>query len=303
MLKPGWIGGPANWTHLAGGWNSLPSQGWKTQRNLLGKSWLHFWFQRLEPGFPGPRYTAPPASKCLTQNVFLPDELSYKDVQQQPFLLTMAYAQGLQYWVERFNPPEDPDFCPLARSVLELRERVKEHIIFTKQDIIQGLGRINLGATSQWPQPTPTGLGRVDPPLSPHVTISEGTYTTVPLTRLQVDDWPVGQNASFMEVTTQTASPTMSRVEVTRPITPPDNTEEENWYVLVMTALIRQLNLETTGVVLWETVTASPRRSAFQNPHMVAVLSGPARRVISDQGAIVKELERTDAEWGPLVMN
>ena len=67
--------------------------------------------------------------------------------------------------------------------------------------------------------------------------------------------------------------------------------EEENWYVQVMTTSIRWLNLETTSVVLGETVTASPRRSAFQNPHMVAVLSGPARRVISDQGAIVKEQE------------
>ena len=37
-------------------------------------------------------YTTPPTPKCLTQNVFLPDELSYQAVQQQPFLLTVAYA-------------------------------------------------------------------------------------------------------------------------------------------------------------------------------------------------------------------
>ena len=80
----------------------------------------------------------------------------------------------------------------------------------------------------------------------------------VPLTRLQVDDQPVEQNASFMEATTQTASPTMSRVELTRPITPPDRTEEENQYVLVMTTSIRLLNLETTGVVFEETVTICP---------------------------------------------
>ena len=86
-------------------------------------------------------------------NVFLPDELSYQDVQQQPFLLTVTYAQGLQYWAERLNPPVDPDFCPLVRSILELRERVREHVIFSKQDIIQGLGRIDPGTTSWWPQP------------------------------------------------------------------------------------------------------------------------------------------------------
>ena len=42
--------------------------------------------------FLGQDYTTPPAPKCLTQNVFLPDVLSYQDVQQQPFLLTVAYA-------------------------------------------------------------------------------------------------------------------------------------------------------------------------------------------------------------------
>ena len=225
-------------------------------------------------------------------------------MQQQPFLLTVAYAQGLQYWAERLNLPVDPDFHPLARSVLELRERVKEHIIFTKWDVIHGLGRIDPGTTSWWPQPTPTDLGRADSPLSPCVTISERTYTTVPSTRLQVDNQPIGQDASLIEAATQTASATVSGVKLTSPIAPPDWTEKEKWYVLVMTTLIRWLNFETTSVILGDTVTASSRRSAFQNPCMAAVLSGPvpARRAISDQGATVKELERNDAEWAPLLM-
>ena len=42
MLKPGWIGRSANWICLAGGWNSLQSQGWKTQGNLPRKSGLPF---------------------------------------------------------------------------------------------------------------------------------------------------------------------------------------------------------------------------------------------------------------------
>ena len=186
--------------------------------------------------------------------------------------------------------------APWQGVSLGLRQREKEHIIFTKQDVIQGLGRINPGTTSWWPQPTPTELGRMDSPLSPYVTISERTYTMVPLTRLQVDDPPVGQDTSLMEAATQTASTTMSGVELTSPIALLDWMEEENWYVLVMTASIRQLNLETTGVILGETVITLPGRTAFQNPHMEAVLSGPARRAISDQGTIVKELERSDAE-------
>ena len=114
------------------------------------KIWASFSISEVRSRvFPGQDYTAPPAPRCLTQNVFLLDELSYQDVQQQPFLLTVTYAQGLQYWAEKLNPLESPDFCPLVRGVIELRERVKEHVVFTKWDVIQGLGRVNLGATSQ----------------------------------------------------------------------------------------------------------------------------------------------------------
>ena len=163
-----------------------------------------------------------------------------------------------------------PDFHPLARSVIELRERVKEHIMFTKWDIIWGLGRVNPGATSQWPQTSSTSFGRMQPPLG---------------------NQPVEQDTSFMEATTQTASPAISSVEPTRYITPLDRTEEENWYILVVTTSIRQLNLETADVDLGELATAPPGRDAFQNPHMVAVFLGPTRRVISGQGTTVKEIE------------
>ena len=179
--------------------------------------------------------------------------------------------------MEELNLPEKPDFHPLVRSVIEMRERVKGHVMFTKWDVIWGLGRVNPGATSQWPQTSSTSFRRMDPPLSSRPT--------------PVGDQPVEQNTSFMEATTQTASPAMSGVELTRPITLLDRTEEENWYILVVTTLIRQLNLETTGVDLGESVTVSPGRGAFQNPCMAAVLLEPARRVISSQGAIVKELE------------
>ena len=64
--------------------------------------------------------------------------------------------------------------------------------------------------------------------------------------------------------------------------------KEEKWYVLVVTASIRRLNLEMTGVILGDTVTTLPGGSAFQNPHMAAVLSG---RVISNQGTSVEELD------------
>ena len=245
---------------------------------LAQKIWASFSIPEVRSRvFPGQDYTALPAPKCLTQNMFLPDELCYQDMQQQHFLLTVAYAQGLQYWVEKLNLPENPYFHPLVRGVINLRKRVKEHVGLTKWDVILGLGRVNLGATSQWLQTSSTSFRRMDPPLSPRPT--------------PVGDQLVEQNTSFMEATTQTASPAMSGVELTRPITSPDRTEEENQYVLVITTLIRQLNLETTGVDLGESVTASPGRGALENPCIAAGLPGPGRRAISSQGTIVKELE------------
>ena len=144
---------------------------------------------------------------------------------------------------------------------------MKEHVVFTKWDIICGLGRINPGATSQWHQ----------------------TNSTSFRTERLVGNLPVGQDTSFMEATTQTASPAMSNVELT--ITPLDRMEEENWYVLVITASIWQLNLENANVDLGELVTALPGRDAFQNSRMAAVFLGPTRRVISSQGTTVKGLE------------
>ena len=131
---------------------------------LAWKIWASFSIPKVRSRvFPGHDYTAPTAHKCLTQNVFLPDELSYQDVQQQPFLLNVAYAQGLQYWTEKLNPPKNPDFHPLVRSVIELRERVKEHIVFTIWYVIWGLGRVNPGATCQWPQTNSTGFRGIEP--------------------------------------------------------------------------------------------------------------------------------------------
>ena len=120
----------------------------------------------------------------------------------------------------------------------------------------------------------------------------------VPSTRPQMEDRPIGQDASLIEVATQTASATVSGVKLTSPITPPSQMEKEKQYVLVVTTSIRSLNLEMTGVVLRDTVTALPMGSTFWNPHMAAVLSRSiqVRGVISNQGAIIKELGSNDVE-------
>ena len=98
----------------------------------------------------GQQYTMPLAPKFLSRSTFILDKLSYQDIHQQLTLLMIAYTRGLQYWAEKFNPPRSADLCPLVGSVVELREAVQEHITFSHWDVVQGLGAIHLGSTSQW---------------------------------------------------------------------------------------------------------------------------------------------------------
>ena len=51
----------------------------------------------MDKASPEQGYTMPLAP----QSAFLPEKLKYQDIQQQPALLTVAYAQSLQYWAEK----------------------------------------------------------------------------------------------------------------------------------------------------------------------------------------------------------
>ena len=53
-----------------------------------------------------------------------------------------------------------------------------------------------------------------------------------------------------MRATTQSASATTLVVKLTCPIASPHEAEEERWYAVVVTASVKSLNLETTGVTL-----------------------------------------------------
>ena len=114
---------------------------------------------------------------------------------------------------------------------------------------------------------------------------------TVLSTKPKMEDKPTGQDANPIEAATQPASTAASVVELTSSIIPPDQMEEERWYMLVLTALVRSLNIKTTGVILRDMVSVSAGGVASWNPHMVAVLPRPIqeRRAISNQGATMKE--------------
>ena len=143
------LGSPAWWLEL----KAIP--GVKDPQKLACKFWASFYIPKVKMrAFLEQEYTMAPAPKCLSRNAFLLDELSYQDVRQQPTLLMIAYARGLQYWVEKLNLLRSPDLCSLAGSVVELRETVQEHVTFNHWDVVQGLGSIHLGSTRWWSQTT-----------------------------------------------------------------------------------------------------------------------------------------------------
>ena len=107
--------------------------------------------------------TLHPLPQMSHQDMFLPDDPSYQDIWHQPLLLTMAYAQLLQYWVEKSRPPAHLHYHPLVMSILRLMDGEKEHDIFYKQDILWGLGRIAL-ETEDWDPAVPEGTPSPNPP-------------------------------------------------------------------------------------------------------------------------------------------
>ena len=129
---------------------------------------------------PGQEYSAPPAPRSLNRGAFLPGELQYQDVRQRPALLTIAYCWCLQYWAEKPNLPRGPDCCPLAESVRELSQAVREFINITKRDILEGL-EMEEPAGSCRP-PFPTIFSRVlEPPVcrvETMLTASEASQST-----------------------------------------------------------------------------------------------------------------------------
>ena len=113
--------------------------------------------------FPEEGYSVPPAPQSLNRGAYLPDNLIYQDVRRQPTLLTVAYCRCLQNWAEKCNLPRNPNFCPLAESMRELRHAVCKFINITREDVIKGL---EMEEPEGGHQPSPTTIFShvLDPP-------------------------------------------------------------------------------------------------------------------------------------------
>ena len=195
--------------------------------------------------------------KSLNRNTFLPDELSYQDMWQQPALLTIAYARSLQYWAEKLSLLRSPDLHPLVGRVVKLWEAVREHVTFDHQDVVRGLGTTHLESTSHWPQTTIFSCMLSSP----------------------------GEGQEFRKATTHGTSP-IAEEDMAECATPPTKTERENPYLLVITASVGQLNLGPHGN---NARRPTAEGNAFLSLKMVATFTAPTR-VVCYGGATIKEL-------------
>ena len=51
----------------------------------------------------------------------------------------MAYAQALQFWVEKVDPPAGGRPCLLAENVKELWEEMRCHLSFLDEEVFKGM--------------------------------------------------------------------------------------------------------------------------------------------------------------------
>ena len=165
-----------------------------------------------------PEYTAPPALRSLDRNTFLPDELSYQDIWQQPALLMIAYARSLQCWAEKQSLPRSQNLHPLAKSVVELLEAVKEYVTFNHRDIVQGLGATHIES----------------PRHEPHTTIFSHVLSSP------------SEEQEVRRATAYAASLVAER-DTAKCTASPARTERKNLCLLFVTASVAWLNLEPGG--------------------------------------------------------
>ena len=189
--------------------------------------------------FPEEGYSMPPAPQSQNRGAYLPDQLTYQDVRWQPALLTVAYCWCLQHWVEKCNLPGNLDFCPLAESVRELRQAIREFVNITWEDVMEGL-KMEEPVGGHWPSPTAKF------------------------------SWVLGPPANRQEVEESSAQPGDRAIKCAPP---PLKLEQEDCYMLVITSLMQWLtigpgsdNVRRGRNLLW-----SHWRVAISLPHCPAL--------------------------------
>ena len=129
---PGW------WPELA----KIP--GVDDHQELAWKVWASFKLPQQISEWHGMEnyHQAPPALLCICQKDFLPQpdpKFACWDIRESQLEKAVAYAQALQFWVEKANLPTQGQPGILVGSILELREAIECYISFPYNAVFGGM--------------------------------------------------------------------------------------------------------------------------------------------------------------------
>ena len=71
----------------------------------------------------------------------------------------VAYAQALQHWVEKTDPPAGGKPCLFAESMKELREELKCYLSFSNEEVFKGLALLEETSTALVEEAIPQSMG------------------------------------------------------------------------------------------------------------------------------------------------
>ena len=170
-------------------------------------------------------YLAPPAPKCIHQKEFLPPQnpmLPSQDFREGQSQKTLAYAQALQYWAEKANPPMPGQPYLLARCVLELRRVMKLYMAFSNDTILEGAApQKRLLKGQAWaPIPMETQAGPTDEPTKEPAPTTEPTGELAPTAEATREPAPTDEptdEPAPAEVTVKEMAPTDEPTEEPAP--------------------------------------------------------------------------------------
>ena len=110
-------------------------------------------------------YFLPPALKCIGMKAFLlilDPRIPCQDYREGQPQKTLAYAQALQYWAKKANPPKPDQPHLLARCVHELRWAMRPFTTFTDEAVLKGTTP-KQGTPEEWA----TGQGMMETTQTP----------------------------------------------------------------------------------------------------------------------------------------
>ena len=113
-------------------------------KKLACEVWASFWLPKRmsEQCQVKNHHQASPAPPCLCwKNFLLPPDSIFTcwDIWEIQHEKTVAYAQALQFWAEKVDPPTGGKPCLLVGSGIELWEEMKCYLSFSNEDVFKGI--------------------------------------------------------------------------------------------------------------------------------------------------------------------